>query len=97
MPRAGLAIGQGRWNSELGVSGGGSGALVEVGGQGHVEEADHHFVVGLFARADGGGGIGVVGILCGIVEPGYGLQLGIGFPESGCAPPGEKMIRQSAI
>jgi hypothetical protein len=28
------------------------GALVEVGGQGYVEEADHHFVVGLFARAE---------------------------------------------
>src|SRR5271169_843277 len=52
--------------------------LVQIGADGYVEEADHHFIVGLIAPADGGVGIGIVGIIFGIVEPGDGLQNGAG-------------------
>src|SRR5277367_2581246 len=52
--------------------------LVEIGAHGYVEEADHHFVVGLIAPADGGVGIGIVRIILGIVVPGDGLQHGAG-------------------
>ena len=50
--------------------------LVEIGAHCYVEEADHHFIVGLIAPANGGVGIGIVGIIFGIVVPGDGLQHG---------------------
>ena len=48
--------------------------FVEVGGDGDVEETDHHFVLGLIAPADGDGGVGIVRIVCGVVEDGDGLE-----------------------
>ena len=37
--------------------------LVHVGGNGDVEEANHHFIVSLLAPADGAFRIGVMGIV----------------------------------
>ena len=59
--------------------------LVEIGADGHVEESDHHFIVGLIAPADGGVGIGIVRIIFRIVVPGYGLQHRAGGQRSGWA------------
>lgn len=50
--------------------------FVDGGGDGDVEEADHHFVGGLVAPADGDVGIGIVRIAFGVVEPGDGLEFG---------------------
>ena len=52
--------------------------LVEIGAHCYVEEANHHFVVGLIAPANGGIGIGIVRIIFGIVVPGDGLEHGAG-------------------
>jgi hypothetical protein len=53
--------------------------LVDVAFDGDVEKADHHFVVGLIAPADGAVGIGVVRIVFGVVIPGDGLEFGACF------------------
>ena len=53
--------------------------FVSGGGDGDVEETDHHLVVGLISPAHGDAGIGIVGIIFGIVVPGDGLEYGAGF------------------
>ena len=57
--------------------------LVQICPYCYVEKSDHHFVVGLIAPADGGVGIGIVGIIFGIVVPGDGLQHGAGGQRQG--------------
>ena len=55
--------------------------FVDIGGDGDVEEADHHFVVGLVAPADGNGWVGIMRIVFGVVEPGDGLEFRAGLEE----------------
>ena len=41
-----------------------------------LEVADHHLIEGLFAEADGLGGVGVGGVRCAVVEEGGGEEGG---------------------
>jgi len=61
--------------------------LVHRGGDGDVEKANHHFVVGPLAPGDGAVGIGVVDIVGRVVVPGDGLELGSGLDAAGLGKP----------
>src|SRR5438477_8390221 len=57
--------------------------LVHSGRYGDVEEAHHHFIVGLVSPGHRAVWVGIVRIVGGIVVPRDGLQLGTGLDEAG--------------
>lgn len=57
--------------------------LVGACGNGHVEETDHHFVVGLLAPGYGAIGIRVVGVVRRVVIPADRLEFGSGLNQTG--------------